>query len=81
MDHILLTKDDDKQRKPLVVVHGFFNSKTSFKSLFSNDELMERRDCYLIDLRNGEFSDWHDEWSYDALTADIIRWADKCGIW
>ena len=35
----------------------------------------------MIDLRNGEFSDWHDEWSYDALTADIIRWADKCGIW
>jgi pimeloyl-ACP methyl ester carboxylesterase len=32
-------------------------------------------------LRNGEFSDWHDENSYEVYAADIIRWADKNGIW
>ena len=81
LDHILLTKGDGKVRKPMVVVHGFFNSKTSFKPLFDDEELLEKRDYYLIDLRNGEYSDWHDDWTYDALCADIIRWADQYGIW
>ena len=53
----------------------------SFKPLFNDDQLLDKRDCYLIDLRNGEYSDWHDENSYELMCADIIRWADKNGIW
>lgn len=81
LDHLVLTKGDGIERKPLVVVHGFLASKMSFKPLFNDDELLDKRDCYLIDLRNGEYSDWHDENSYELMCADIIRWADKNGIW
>tara|TARA_B110000285_G_C14903013_1_gene504207 strand:- start:63 stop:389 length:327 start_codon:yes stop_codon:yes gene_type:complete len=81
LDHLLLKKEDGKERKPLVVVHGFMSGKFGFKSLFDQEEVLEKRDCYLVDLRNGEFSDWHDENSYELYAADIIRWADKNGIW
>ena len=52
----------------------------SFKPLFNDDDLLEERDCYLIDLRNGEYSDWHDENSYELYSDDIIRWADQNGL-
>lgn len=32
-------------------------------------------------MRNGEFSDWHDQNSYELFAQDVIRWADKNGIW
>jgi pimeloyl-ACP methyl ester carboxylesterase len=80
IDHLLLKKDDGKERKPLVVVHGMMSSKLSFKPLFDQEEILEKRDCYLVDLRNGEYSDWHDEISYELQAEDIIRWADKNGI-
>ena len=57
------------------------SSKLSFKPLFDQEEILEKRDCYLVDLRNGEYSDWHDEISYELQAQDIIRWADKNGIW
>jgi pimeloyl-ACP methyl ester carboxylesterase len=81
LDHLLLKKEDGRERKPLIVVHGFLSSKTSFKPLFDQQDILEKRDCYLIDLRNSEYSDWHDENSYELYAADIIRWADKQGIW
>ena len=69
---MLLTKGDGKERKPLVVVHGFLASKMSFKPLFNDAELLDKRDCYLIDLRNGEYSDWHDENSYELILIILI---------
>ena len=76
----MLTKGDGKQRKPLIVIHGLLASKMSFKPFFNDDDLLEKRDCYLIDLRNGEYSDWHDENSYELYADDIIRWADQNGL-
>lgn len=35
----------------------------------------------MLDIRNGEFSDWHAVNSYEVFAQDIIRWADKNGIW
>lgn len=81
MDHTFLSKNDGVQRKPIVVIHGFLGGKNSFKPLFDQEEILDKRDCYLIELRNGEFSDWHNENSYELYAADIIRWADKNGIW
>lgn len=65
----------------MVVVHGFLSGKLGFKGLFDQEGILDKRDCYLVDLRNGEYSDWHDENSYEVYAADIIRWADKNGIW
>lgn len=78
---MLLKKGDGKERKPLVIIHGFFASKNSLKSFFKDEDILEQRDCYLIDLRNGEFSDWHDDHGYEVFISDIIRWADKNRIW
>lgn len=81
LDHLELKKGDGVERPPLVVLHGFLGSKNSFKEFLDQKEILEKRDCYLLDLRNGEFSDWHDDNSYELMAADIIRWADKHGIW
>ena len=65
----------------MLVIHGFLTGKKALQPLVDQDEILEQRDCYLLDLRNGEFSDWHDENSYELYAQDIIRWADKNQIW
>lgn len=72
-----MTKCDGNQRKPLIVIPGFFANKFSFKPIFEDHDLLEKRDCYLIDQRNGEYSDWHDQNNYEAFASDVIRWADQ----
>lgn len=81
LDHIHLFKDDGVKRKPMIVLHGFMMGKKALKPLIDQEEILEERDCYLLDMRNGEFSDWHDENSYELYAQDIIRWADKHQIW
>ena len=57
-----------------------FDTKISFKKVLSDENILKRRDCYLIGNRNHPDSDWHDENSYVALSDDVIRFADKMGI-
>ena len=80
LDHLELKKGDGVERTPLLVLPGQMQSKETFKELFDQEDILDKRDCYLLDLRNGEFSDWHDECSYELMAADIIRWADKNGV-
>lgn len=41
---------------------------------------MDKRDCYLLELRNHANSDFHEETSYEALSDDVIRFADELGL-
>ena len=80
IDYLLLKKNDGVKRKPMIVVHGMFGSMNSLKSLCDQDAILSKRDCYLVDLRNGIFSDHHDHSEYHIFAHDIIRFADKHGL-
>ena len=64
----------------MIVIHGLFANKTSLKALINQDSILDKRDCYCIDMRNGLYSDYHESNSYELFAADIIRFADKNGI-
>ena len=64
----------------MICVHGMFDSKYSFKQVCQMDEVLSKRDCYLIGLRNHAFSDHHDDMDYPAMADDIIRFADQQGF-
>lgn len=80
LDFFKFKKDDGVQRKPMVVLHGLLANKYSLRRFASNEEVLERRDCYLPDMRNGIFSDKHDEWTYDLYAEDVLRFADSQGL-
>ena len=80
LDHFFFEKGDGTKRKPMIVLHGILANKTSLKSLGSHKEILEKRDCYLPDMRNGVYSDHHDQWTYDLYAEDVIRFADKHGL-
>ena len=44
------------------------------------EEVLAKRDCYLVGLRNHAFSDHHDDMDYQVMSDDIIRFADKMGF-
>lgn len=56
------------------------DSKNSFQNVLSNEEILSKRDCYLVGIRNHANSDWHDDTDWFAKSDDIIRFADKMGI-
>lgn len=64
----------------MIVIHGMFGNMNTLKPLCNQDAILDKRDCYLIDLRNGQFSDHHDVSEYDVFAHDIIRFADKHGL-
>lgn len=71
---------DGPAKKPLIVIHGLLGSKSGWKKLLLNDDVLSRRDCYCVELRNHAASDHHDDMNYDVLSADIIRFADSMGL-
>lgn len=64
----------------MIVLHGILANMTSLKTLGSQEDILEKRDCYLPDMRNGVYSDMHDQWTYDLYAQDVIGFADKHGI-
>lgn len=80
LDYFKFAKDDDIERKPMIVLHGLLANKYSLRRFASNEEILAKRDCYLPDMRNGIFSDKHDEWTYDLYAEDVLRFADSQGL-
>lgn len=64
----------------MIVLHGLLGSKTNWKSICSQDIIKQKRDCYLVELRNHAASNHHSEMNYDVLSDDIIRFADYMGL-
>jgi len=76
LDYFKFAKDDGIERKPMLVLHGLLANKYSLRRFASNYKLLEKRECYLPDMRNGIFSDKHDQWTYDLYAQDVLRFAD-----
>jgi esterase len=75
-----LKSEERNGQTPLIAIHGLLDSKASFSKVLGNEEILKRRDCYLVGIRNHSNSDWHDDTDYIANSDDIIRFADKMGI-
>lgn len=80
LDYFKFTKEDGIERKPMIVLHGLLANKFGLRRFASNQKILEKRDCYLPDMRNGVFSDSHDEWTYDMYAEDVLRFADSHGL-
>mmetsp|Transcript_16025 Transcript_16025/g.20273 ORF Transcript_16025/g.20273 Transcript_16025/m.20273 type:complete len:236 (+) Transcript_16025:137-844(+) len=63
--------------KPMIVLHGLLGSKVNWRTLCTIEGISKYRKCLLVEQRNHATSDHHGEHSYEALSDDIIRFADK----
>ena len=80
LDHIEIKSDKRQGQTPMICVHGMFDSRLSFKQICEKEDVLAKRDCYLVGTRNHAFSDHHDDMYYTAMADDIIRFADKQGL-
>ena len=67
-------------KKPMIVLHGLLGSKVSLRPICNTAQILGKRDCYLVELRNHANSDHHADMNYEVLSDDIIRFADKHGL-
>lgn len=64
--------------KPLIILHGLFGSSDNWISIAR--KLGEKRKVYVIDQRNHGDSPHSDEFSYDAMAADLKEFIDDHSI-
>lgn len=64
----------------MIVLHGLLGNKTNWRGLCYWNEILSKRNCYLLEHRNHMSSDHHDEMNYKVLSDDVIRFADKHNI-
>lgn len=64
----------------MIILHGLLGSKNNWETILKSEEILASRDCYVVELRNHAESDHHDDFSYEVLSEDVIRLADKLGI-
>ena len=67
-------------KKPLIVLHGLLGSKSNWKGICNHINIVQKRDCYLLEMRNHVASDHHQDHTYDILADDVIRFCDKNGF-
>ena len=77
LDHLRVGNPD---KSPMIVLHGMLGSKINWRGMCSQEEIGSKRDCYLLELRNHATSGHHPEHNYDAISEDVIRFADQNGI-
>ena len=46
-------------KKPLIVLHGLLGSKSNWKGICNHVNVVQKRDCYLLEMRNHVASDHH----------------------
>lgn len=72
----------------MIVMHGLLGNKLNWRGLCSRPEVIifqkiksfqisQKRNCYLIELRNHMSSNHHDDMDYTVITDDVIRFADS----
>ena len=72
--------DPNEEKSAMIVIHGLLGSKLNWRGICQQTDISSRRDCYLVELRNHATSEHHTEMNYNALSEDIIRFADENGI-
>ncbi|KAI8324362.1 Abhydrolase domain-containing protein C22H12.03 [Martensiomyces pterosporus] len=60
-------------KEPLVIVHGLFGSKQNWRAISKQLSRTLNRDTYSVDLRNHGDSLHMEPHSYEAMSADIVR--------
>ena len=64
----------------MIVLHGLLGSKTNWRGICKQHQISGKRDCYLVELRNHASSNHHDEFNYEVLSDDVVRFADRHGL-
>ena len=78
LNHILIKGDSEK---PMIVLHGLLGSMKNWRSLVKYKKIISsRRKCYLVEQRNHQHSDHHNEHNYRVMTDDLVRFADSQGL-
>ena len=77
MSHTLVKEDSSEKKPAMIVLHGLLGNKRNWRSICEKEEITSSRDCYLVELRNHVNSDHHSDFSHEAISDDIIRFADK----
>ncbi|KAJ2476418.1 hypothetical protein EV174_004939, partial [Coemansia sp. RSA 2320] len=75
------TKSDAPSSKPpLVILHGLFGSKQNWRAISKQLSRMLGRDTYSLDLRNHGDSPHMAPHSYEAMSADVVRFIRDHGL-
>jgi esterase len=61
----------------MIVMHGLLGNVSNWRSLCRKPDIIDKRDCYLVEMRNHARSDHHAEHNYSVMADDIIRFADQ----
>ena len=80
LSHILIKSESEKALSPMIVLHGLLGSKTNWRGICKQHQISGKRDCYLVELRNHASSNHHDEFNYEVLSDDVVRFADRHGL-
>lgn len=75
MKDILYSKIEGEGGIPLIVLHGYFGMSDNWNS-FGKHIATLGYEAHLVDLRNHGRSFHSDDWSYDFMIQDIVRYMD-----
>ena len=64
----------------MICLHGLLGGRKYMRNIVSQEAVTNRRNSYIVKLRNHNESDFHPEMNYNVLSDDIIRFADKEGL-
>ena len=76
LSHIRIPTEINPALRPMIVMHGVLGNKMNWRGIVSRSKIQSLRQSYLVDMRNHGESDWHEEFTYEAMADDIIRFAD-----
>ncbi|MEW6467484.1 MAG: alpha/beta fold hydrolase [Bacteroidota bacterium] len=71
--------DRPGEGRPLIVLHGLFGQSDNWNSLGKRFAAASLQ-VYLVDQRNHGLSPHSEEWSYEAMTGDLLRLMDDQGL-
>lgn len=75
MEDILYSNIEGLGGIPLIVIHGYFGMSDNWKT-FGRQMAEQGYEVHLLDLRNHGRSFHSDEWSYDVMVQDVVRYMD-----
>lgn len=75
MADILYSKIEGEGGIPMLVLHGYFGMSDNWNT-FGRQMVEQGYEMHLIDLRNHGRSFHSDDWSYDFMVEDIVRYMD-----
>lgn len=75
MAAILYSKIEGEGGIPMLVLHGYFGMSDNWNT-FGKQMVEKGYEMHLLDLRNHGRSFHSDDWSYDFMVEDIIRYMD-----